>query len=125
MKHFIYPVLLLHLFLRQRLLSGQSSSSLQNIVVQLKMINSDYKISSPIRYSHVFPESEDAALAALAVVVAATLSPRPDGIVQDHKLGVTLVVDVDHLRLCRGRSAGGGDHSGGIIGVVTKQNLEC
>ena len=84
------------------------------------MINSDYKISSSIRHSHVFPESEDAALPPLAVVVAATLSPRPDGVIQDHKLGVALVVDVDHLRLRGARSAGGGDHIYGIIGVVTK-----
>ena len=82
------------------------------------MIKSNFIKSVPIFHSHVFPESEDAALPPLAVIVTPTLSPRPDGVIQDHKLRVALVVDVDH-RLHRACSAGAGDCSGGIIGIVT------
>ena len=56
------------------------------------------------------------------MIVPPTFTPGPDGIVQDHKLRVALVVNVDHLRLPGALSAGGGDHYVGII--ATKQNLE-
>ena len=73
------------------------------------------------RFSHVLSESKDAALPAPAVIVAPTLAPGSDGVLQDHELTVALVVNADHLPH-RGLSARTG-HDGGVI--VTKQNLEC
>ena len=58
------------------------------------------------------------------MIVAPTLAPGADGVLQDHELTVALVVDVDHLRPRGAYSAGAADHIGGIIGIVTKQNLE-
>ena len=66
--------------------------------------------------SHVLSEPQDAALPAPAVVVAATLAPGPDRVVQDHELGVAVVVDVDNLR-----SRPRGD--GGRRAVVPEHNL--
>ena len=71
--------------------------------------------------SHVFSESEDAALSALAMIVAPTLAPSSDGVIQNHELTVALIINVDHLLLLPGGLSAGGGHNAGVI--VTKQNL--